>query len=114
MPGPLEVPFEGRLSDGRAFAGTLVLPARGPNGRFSASTADGFTCFGTWEARSTAADITVPLSCSGDIIGEAVASRADDGLSGTVTARLSNGLAATATFGNIAFEPEPNPGDEDN
>lgn len=99
--GTITVPAAVQTSDGIALIGTTTAAISG--GVFSVSTADQkIRCGGTYDALDTSPTISVPFTCSDGRYGNAIVTRARDGMSGSGSASLSDGSTAQLAFGNGA------------
>lgn len=73
-------------------------------GTFEASTIDGLTCKGTYDALTRAPTIWADVTCSDGRTGRLLITRSMDQLSGTATGKLSDGSTGRFVFGNLTFD----------
>lgn len=99
--GSVTLPAAVQLADGTAMVGTTTAAVSG--GHFSVATPDGsIKCGGTYDALDTRPTISVPVACTDGRHGNAVVTRAPDGMSGAGFVNVSDGSIARVAFGNNA------------
>lgn len=98
-------PVVGRLSSGAAMQGTVTASTDGV-GQFTASTTDGLSCSGTYDALDDANTITFPVTCSDGRKGVVIATRDNTKVKGTAIAELEDGTRGEFIFGQVSAETQ--------
>jgi len=101
-PSVIALPVVGKLSNGEAANGNVVLDLSTSVGKFDMSTLSGLSCGGTWDARVMKSTITIPVTCNNGRTGTVIATRDATGMAGTAVGRLNNGLSGKFLFGNVS------------
>ena len=96
------VPVTGVLGQ-QAAQGQATARLSG-EGDFWVLTTRGLRCEGTYDSLSSEPTITAGLNCNDGRTGNAIITRALDGLSGTVIGRLNDGTEGRFVFGNLRFD----------
>ena len=105
----VSLPITGQMSDGTAAGGTATARTSG-NGSFWVKIPAGPRCGGTYDSRSYAPTLIVPVACDDGRSGEAVITRQMDMVSGTAIVSLTDGTTGNFVFGNLSFDQAFGPG----
>lgn len=97
------LPVVGMMQDGSPMQGQIVLDLGG-EGRFTVENLDGFSCSGTYDVYNRNPTIRIPITCSDGRFGDVLATRSANGVSGTATAKLTDGTTGRFVFGEVAAE----------
>lgn len=98
--GTVTEPAAVRTSDGTLLLGSTSASLTG-GGIFTATSADGLECNGSYDAFDTARVISAPLSCSDGRTGILTVTRTPELTAGVGNLTLNDGTTATVAFGNL-------------
>lgn len=97
--GSVTLPAAVQMADGTALVGTTTAAISG--GHFTVATADQrIRCSGTYDALDQRPSISVPVTCTNGLTGNAIVTRSPDGMSGSGIVQVSDGSVARVAFGN--------------
>lgn len=94
-------PVVGKLSNGDAAQGNIVIDLASGMGDIEVYTLKGLSCTGKYSAKTKLPTITIPITCNNGQTGRVIATRDATMVAGTAVAELRNGMTGKFVFGNI-------------